>query len=106
MGFPNPLGWIKEIVTPVRDIVDEIHTSAEEKAKANEALAALEVTLQGKYLDYYTQLINAQASIIKAEAEGQSWLQRNWRPVLMTAFTTILMNNYVLVPWLKIFTDG
>lgn len=32
----------------------------------------------------------AQAEIIKAEAGGQSWLQRNWRPMVMIWFAVLI----------------
>ena len=35
----------------------------------------------------------------KTEALGHSWLQRNWRPMLMVLFGVIIANNYVVVPY-------
>lgn len=32
----------------------------------------------------------AAASIITAEAQGESWLQRNWRPILMLWFAVLV----------------
>lgn len=40
-------------------------------------------------------------SIILAEAQGESWLQRNWRPLLMLTCISIIANNYVLYPYVK-----
>lgn len=48
-------------------------------------------------------LANAQRDIIVAEAQGQSWLQRNWRPLLMMTFMVIIANNYILVPYVQAF---
>lgn len=39
--------------------------------------------------------------IILAEARGESWLQRNWRPLLMLTCIAIIANNYVLHPYLR-----
>jgi hypothetical protein len=45
--------------------------------------------------------------IILAEAKGESWLQRNWRPLLMLTCITIIANNYILYPYMKaIFSFG
>lgn len=41
--------------------------------------------------------------IIVAEIQGESWLQRNWRPLLMLTCIAIIANNYVLYPYLKLF---
>ncbi|MBI5233525.1 MAG: hypothetical protein HY880_04150 [Deltaproteobacteria bacterium] len=50
-------------------------------------------------------LAEARTSVIIAEAQGQSWLQRNWRPLLMLVIITIVANNYIIYPYLNIFTD-
>jgi hypothetical protein len=42
--------------------------------------------------------LEAAAKIIVAEAQGESWLQRNWRPLLMVMFGVIIANNYLVVP--------
>tara|TARA_Y100000310_G_scaffold314511_1_gene363952 strand:- start:953 stop:1357 length:405 start_codon:yes stop_codon:yes gene_type:complete len=42
--------------------------------------------------------------IILAEARG-GWLQRNWRPMLMVAVMAIIVNNYILFPYLSLWTD-
>jgi len=42
--------------------------------------------------------------IILAEARG-GWLQRNWRPLLMISVMAIVVNNYILFPYLSMWTD-
>lgn len=49
--------------------------------------------------------METQASIIIAEAQGASWLQRNWRPGLMALFGIIILNNYILNPWISAMFD-
>ena len=46
-----------------------------------------------------SEFYKASGSIITAEAQGESWMQRNWRPVTMLVFVFIIANNYVLVPY-------
>lgn len=45
------------------------------------------------------------ASVIIAEAQGQSWLQRNWRPMLMLVIIAIVANNYLIYPYATMFSD-
>ena len=45
--------------------------------------------------------LEAQSKIILAEAQGASWLQRNWRPVLMLTVVAIIANNYLLAPYVN-----
>ncbi len=47
--------------------------------------------------------MEAGRDVVLAEAEGESWLQRNWRPLTILNAAAILFNNYVLVPRLKAF---
>ncbi len=44
-----------------------------------------------------------QANVIMTEAKGQSWLQRNWRPLLMAIFGVIVANNYIMFPYIELF---
>ncbi|MDP2432909.1 MAG: 3TM-type holin [Pseudomonadota bacterium] len=51
--------------------------------------------------------LEAQSKIILAEAQGESWLQRNWRPVLMLVIVAIIANNYLIAPYVNaIFGAG
>lgn len=81
----------------ITNLVDEVFTSKEEKAAAARELMALENEINSKLIDQEKEIINAQSRIIEAEATG-SWIQRNWRPLLMLVFTYIIFHNYVLVP--------
>lgn len=44
-----------------------------------------------------------RAEIVKAEASSVHWLTATWRPILMLSFTFIIVHNYILAPYLKIF---
>ncbi len=85
------LSFIAGIFRPAADLIDDLHTSEEEKLIVKSEIFSLqsEVTLQ--MLDYEKQLLNAQAKVITAEATGQSWLQRNWRPLTMITFLLLVV---------------
>lgn len=51
--------------------------------EAQSELAKIQLDLQGKLQDAITSEIQSSAEIIKAEAESQSWLPRNVRPLLL-----------------------
>ena len=55
--------------------------------------------LESKWEGYKTKAMELQHNVIIAEAKGESWLQRNWRPVTMLTFVFIIANNYILVPY-------
>ena len=45
--------------------------------------------------------LQQQAAVVLAEAAGESWLQRNWRPILMLVVVAIVANNYLVAPYLR-----
>lgn len=49
-------------------------------------------------LENVAELERTAANVIMAEANGESWLQRNWRPLLMLLFGVIIANNFLIVP--------
>lgn len=99
----NILSLIAKIFDPLARMVDDVHTSQEEKLVLRNELVSLQNQLSSEMLKYETELLQSQQKIIVAEAQGQSWLQRNWRPILMLTIVAIIANNYILVPWLQVF---
>src|SRR3569833_1842508 len=49
------------------------------------------------------QIVDSQAQVVIAEAKGESWIQRSWRPITMLSFVGIIVNNYLLYPYLSLF---
>jgi predicted MFS family arabinose efflux permease len=92
-------------IKTVAGLVDDLHTSQEEKDTLKIKLVTAWTSMTEKILDYEAQIAKAKADIITAEARGRSWLQRNWRPMLMVTIVVIVANNYVIFPYLSLFTD-
>ena len=63
--------------------------------------ARLKAGIQQAVLAADAEALKAQAGIVTAEAQGESWLQRNWRPLTMMVFVFIVFNNYILAPYLQ-----
>lgn len=82
---------IGPLLTGLLGVVDKAVEDKDQAAQIKARLNALALGGQMKELE-------AAAQIIVAEAQGESWLQRNWRPLLMVLFGAIIANNYVLVP--------
>ena len=86
----NLLKTIVDVIKPVGKIIDDVHTSEEEKAKLKNELFVLQAKLQVEVLEYEKSLLSKQAQIITAEAQGNSWLQRSWRPITMLTFLVLV----------------
>ena len=88
-------GLIASIAGPLlKGVFDVIDQAVEDKDTA----ILLKAKLQEMVLTGQMKEIEAAARIIVAEAQGESWLQRNWRPLLMCLFGLIIANNYIVVP--------
>lgn len=85
------LGFISNIFKPAAKLIDDVHTSEEERMQLKKELLDVENKLSMKVLEYESQLLQAQSSIITAEATGQSWLQRSWRPITMLTFLALVV---------------
>ncbi len=85
------LNFLSGIVKPITELIDNLSTSDEERGKLEIELTRIENLFLQKALEYEAKLLDAQGRIIEAEAKGQSWLQRNWRPVTMLTFLILVV---------------
>ncbi len=83
--------FISSALGPLINLFDELHTSTEEKLALRNELVVLENVMGIKILEYETKLLESNASIIKAEATGHSWIQRSWRPITMMTFLGLVV---------------
>ena len=81
------------ITGPLFGVIDKAVT---DKDEANR----LKQEIQSQLIESQDSLLKAQMQIILAEAQGDSWAQRNWRPVLMLVIVAIIGNNYLIAPYL------
>lgn len=95
---------VTDVIKPVTNLVDNLHTSKEEKMQIEATLQKAQLDMAAKMIDVHQKELEAQKEIIIAEAKG-GWLQRNWRPILMLAIVTIVVNNYLVYPYLSLFTS-
>lgn len=91
----------KATIDSIGNAIDKIDKS-DEKLELQLKYKQLLMEIEGSYLDYENKLLDSQTKIIDSEAKGESWLQRNWRPMLMVICMFIILNNYVLVPYLHL----
>jgi len=98
MGFLDFLNPVKALADVASGIISKFVTDPTEKLKAQEQVLTAQTELSMKAMDLQAQLTDAQAKVITAEITSQSWLARNWRPILMLTFTFIVAWNYIIVP--------
>lgn len=83
--------FVKSVFAPAAELIDNIHTSDEEKLELRNVLAKIENDTTLKVIEYEGKLLSAQTSIITAEANSASWVARNWRPITMLTFLALVV---------------
>lgn len=63
--------------------------------------AAAQQSLAQMYINGDLARMTAQAGVITAEAQSSNKLTSSWRPMLMYIFMAIIVNNYILGPYLQ-----
>lgn len=91
--------WTKLITAVFPPIAKIIDQAVEDKDEANR----LKTQIHSQLLDMKAEETRLATSVIIAEAQGESWLQRNWRPTLMLTIVAIVANNYLIYPYLSLF---
>lgn len=81
------------VAGPVFDVIDQAVTDKDQAAR-------LKAELKRRLIDQQDAGLQARMKVVLAEATGESWLQRNWRPLLMIVIVAIVANNYLLAPYL------
>lgn len=101
-------GTITGLIDTAGRALDNLFTSDEERQKALNTLEEIKVKAKNKERELslefekeLTKRVEQRASIIKAEAIAESYIQRNWRPITMLVFTFIIANNFILAPYIE-----
>jgi len=89
------LNLISALAAPV---LNGLFSAVDQAVEDKDEAARIKARLQEMVLTGQMREIEEAAEVIRAEANGDSWLQRNWRPLLMCLFGVIIANNYVVVP--------
>lgn len=82
MGLPLP-PLLGAVAKPVIDIIDKFVLDKDLAQQMQNDLAV-------EMLRAEADITAAASSVIMAEAQGESWLQRNWRPMLMVWFSILI----------------
>ena len=83
--------FISNIFSPAAKIVDELHTSEEEKLKLKNELAKIQGKAQDKILNYESKLAEYRHKLLIAEANSPHPFVAMWRPICSTALVTIIV---------------
>ncbi len=81
------MSWVAAIPL-LGKVIERIIPDPDKAAQAKNQL--VDMAVKGE-LDELAQ----RAGVIKAEAQGESWLQRSWRPIVMLVFTALIVARWL-----------
>ena len=87
---------VSGILKGVTDIIGRFVPDPQQKIQASLEVAKLQSDFQAKLVDADIAFAQSQASVITTEAKSESWMARNWRPVIMLMFGYIIFHNYII----------
>ncbi len=102
MSFLALLPFVGKILSPILGIIDK---AVPDKDLATRLKAQVQLEMTAMDFSSLEKEIDAKAKILVAEIQGKSWIQRTWRPILMLTIVAIVANNYIIFPYLSMFTD-
>ena len=82
-GGTDMLNMAANLIHSVLPIVDKIVPDKDQAAK-------IKAELQTQGVTYMAAEMKAKASVLVSEMTGESWLQRNWRPLTMLIFVGLI----------------
>lgn len=88
---------IAGVFKPAAELIDELHTSEEERLTQKAKLLDVQALVIQQAIDYEKEVTLAKADIVKAEAQSESWIARNWRPITMLAFCGLAVGDALAV---------
>lgn len=84
---------IAGIFKPAATLVDELHTSEEERLKAKGHLLDVQAAAMQRVFDYEKEMIKGQQAVVTAEAKSEHFVVAAWRPITMLTFLTLAVGD-------------
>ena len=88
MGINELIGGIFK---PAAELVDELHTSEEERLKHKERLLEVQAIAMQTVFEYESDSLQARAAIVNSEAQSDHWIVASWRPIVMLTLTSLVV---------------
>lgn len=81
---------ISGIFKPASNLVDELHTSDDEKLAAHIKMMEVQSAALQAALAHDRDIMATRARMLEAETASEHWLTANWRPVAMLAMVAMV----------------
>lgn len=81
------------IFKPAAELIDNLHTSEEEKLEQKRKLLEIQAASMDSALHHERAMMEAQARIVNSEARSEHWLAATWRPITMLTFLCLTVGD-------------
>ena len=81
------------IFKPAAELIDELHTSEEERLKQQRRLLEIQALVLDSSLEYEKEMMTAKANIVNSEAKSEHWVTATWRPITMLTFLALAVGD-------------
>jgi len=82
-------------VNVFKPILNLVNTVVDKVVKDKDQAERLKSELAIAVINQMDNELKAAKDVIVAEAQGESWLQRNWRPLTMLSFVTLIAAHWL-----------
>lgn len=90
---------IAGIFKPAAELIDNLHTSTEEKLEQKRLLLEVQGRAMDRVHEYNTALLEGQARIVNSEAKSEHWVTATWRPIVMLGlFSLVMLDSFGWLP--------
>lgn len=84
-------GFLGSIFKPAAELIDNVHTSDEERMMLRNQLAQIEAQVSIKMMELQSTVIEANSKIAVAEQQHGNLLSKSWRPIVSLGLTGLLI---------------
>lgn len=96
--MPGIIDIVKGAISPVTDIINKA-------VKDKDLAKKLDHEIRSTLIESFMSEMSNKKDVLVAEIGSDNWLASSWRPILMLSFTAIIVNNYILAPYLGAMFD-
>lgn len=97
--FTSITSFISGIFTPAANLIDNLHTSTEEKQQLRNELAKIQSDTLAKMSDLEMKRLDAVSKVQVAESQSKFWITAAWRPICsMGLVAIVIVASFGLIP--------
>lgn len=96
-------GGAEGLLSGIKDAVSAFKADPTKVVEFETELRKVEADLTLKLAQADAAAITAVNRTMQAEAASDKWMQWSWRPTIGFTFAGVIVNNYILLPYFKLY---